>query len=74
MTHRETRALMRGIAPIVSDFVRDEIRKSNAKLAEEIAQLRVELGELRSKLAFDERIASLEAKLEQPRSNVRRIA
>jgi hypothetical protein len=74
MTPEQIRALMRGIAPIVSDFVRDEIRKSNAKLAEDIVQLRVELGELRSKLAFDERIAALEAKLDQPRSNVRRIA
>ena len=73
MTHGEICALMRGIAPVVSDFVRDEIRKANTDLAEEVAQLKPELTEVRTKLAFDERIASLEAKLET-RSNVRRIA
>jgi hypothetical protein len=74
-THEQIRARMRGIAPVVSDFVRDEIRKVNTGLAGEVAQLKVEkIAELRAKAAFDERIASLEAKLDQPRSNVRRIA
>jgi hypothetical protein len=45
MTPEQIRALMRGIAPVVSDFVRAEIGKPNAKLTEEIAQLRAELGD-----------------------------
>jgi hypothetical protein len=47
---------------------------SKPRLSAEIAQLRAELGELRTKLAFGERITALEAKVEQSRSGVRRIA
>jgi hypothetical protein len=60
MTPEQIRALAAGFAPAIQEFVRAEIGKANAKLAEEIAQLRAELGELRTKLHFDERIASLE--------------
>jgi hypothetical protein len=74
MTPTQIRALAAGFAPAIHDYVRAEIDKSNVTLAEEIAQLRAEVGELRAKLAFDDRIASLEAKLDQPRNNVRRIA
>jgi orotidine-5'-phosphate decarboxylase len=74
MTHREICALMRGIAPIVSDYVRAEIGKANARFAEEIAQLRAELTDLRAKVGFDARITALEAKVEQSRSGVRRVA
>ena len=74
MTFEHIQALMKGIAPVIHQFVREEIGKADARLAEEVAQLRAELSELRAKLAFDERITSLEAKLEQPRSGIRRIA
>jgi hypothetical protein len=65
MAHEQIRALFAGFAPAIHDYVRAAISKSHAKLTEEIAQLRVELTELRAKLAFDERIASLKAKLDQ---------
>jgi hypothetical protein len=70
MTHGEIRALAAGFAPVICA----EIDKANARFAEEIAHLRAELSELRTKLAFDARITALEAKVEQSRSGVRRVA
>jgi hypothetical protein len=74
MTHGEIRALAAGFAPVIQDYVCAEIGKANARFAEEIAQLRAELSDLRAKVGFDERITALEAKVEQSRSGVRRIA
>jgi hypothetical protein len=65
MDPQHIRALAAGFAPVIHEFVRDEIRKANAGIAEEVAHLRAELSELRIKL---------EGKVEQPRSGVRRIA